>query len=879
MIWTASSYSYVFNIFIVILPRAHVPSVVQAGLFSASLTSFLIDNIHNLQVDPAQQMVYYQQQNVALLAQISNQLSSIAPQVSIPSAPLPPYNFSLNPSDVRINAFWFMSLVFSLSAALLATLVQQWVRNYMDVFQRYSSPLKSARLRQYLYEGVVGWYMPLVAKSVPSLLHVSLFLFFVGLGDLLFAVNTTVGISTIVPIAICGLLYVFSMFAPIIKPQSPFRNPFSGLIWYLKQKVHPRRYLDRASGGSLKAVSSNLSEGQMQLAMEENDEREDRDVRALRWLIHNRTEDDEMESLVMAIPGAFTSKRGIGVWRKVSEVHEDANMRPNGPTFRSQSDADPPLPVLLHRHSPPFWHTWHRLHSLGRIIGIRIANGSPRDVIMAQSTPRLLSDGQAPEDPYEHRDLAIYELCKRVRHLVGTCNNSNTFTNLELWLKRARGCIETATSLVVCADIEPELFGDLGRLLVSVYDSIVPMIDARHLSVTAPGSDGLFFARFGCLAFVVVNRGLANHDWIKRDAHAAIDSLSQFGREDHSEQTNNGDDDEDALRNARRIDDYFETARQFCVYGLRGAFRPSKAGMTEERVREVLVRDHEDNISMLERIALATHRVANIDSAISKINASIDGFSSGLIQCVRGSDFDEFEQKEPLRFFNTTEQPDFLPQFIFLHQRLRHLCSYSSRLRHIVDRPGNASGAYQETLESLGALWDESENPNSKRSGVSRRHLMERQLWRLQDLRDGGGFGFWVELFFPVVKQILSIPLSTDTHSALILGMFRIITSNWRQHKHSIGTQRVILNIVCDIAILDHGLLSDSLYPRFITDELLGLLENMVKGQSGSHIDDALKELEDAINEPNALEWAELSLFRVEAIKVISRSRAPAPSS
>src|SRR6266571_258082 len=153
---------------------------IQAGLFSAALTSFIIDKIHDLQVDPAQQMVYYQQQNVALLAQISKQVSSIALQVSIPSTPLPPYVFSLNPSDVRVNVFWFMSLVFSISAALLATLVQQWVRDYMHVFQRYSHPLKSTRLRQYLYEGVEGWYMPVVAESVPGLVHVSLFLFFVA---------------------------------------------------------------------------------------------------------------------------------------------------------------------------------------------------------------------------------------------------------------------------------------------------------------------------------------------------------------------------------------------------------------------------------------------------------------------------------------------------------------------------------------------------------------------------------------------------------------------------------------------------------------------------------------------------------------------------
>ncbi len=56
---------------------------------------------------------------------------------TIPSAPPPPYpDFTPNSSDIRVNAFWFMSLALSLSAALLATLVQQSVRQYMHVFQQ-----------------------------------------------------------------------------------------------------------------------------------------------------------------------------------------------------------------------------------------------------------------------------------------------------------------------------------------------------------------------------------------------------------------------------------------------------------------------------------------------------------------------------------------------------------------------------------------------------------------------------------------------------------------------------------------------------------------------------------------------------------------------
>ncbi|KAF8256560.1 hypothetical protein EI94DRAFT_324034, partial [Lactarius quietus] len=239
---------------------------------------------------------------------------------------------------------------------------------------------------------------------------------------------------------------------------------------------------------------------------------------------------------------------------------------------------------------------------------------------------------------------------------------------------------------------------------------------------------------------------------------------------------------------------------------------------------------------------------------------------------------------KPDQFFNPhNNSPVFLPQFIFLHQRFRFLYSYSSKLRDIIDGRGN--GAYQEILESLGAFWDESDKPENRNfSGIHRPHLMERQLWRLKDLRDGGGFGFWVELYFLVVQQLLSITRAPDVHRALIVGTFKAFTPKWREHKHSNGTQRVLLNLVCDLAIPDRGITSNIVFPRYITDELLALLENMMKGQTGAHIDEAIdeamKELEDAIKKQatDPEWWTEIRLFRVKAVKVISRLRHQAPS-
>src|SRR5712672_1029626 len=325
----------------------------QAGLFSAALTAFVVDSKQNLQPSPADETVYYLRQHSTILSQISVQLSSIVPQVAIPSAPPPRFPvFNPSASDIRVNVFWFMALTFGLLAALLAILVQQWVRKYMHVFQRYGDPLKSSRLRQYLYEGWERWKMPRVADVVPGFLHVSLLLFFLGLGDSLLNINTKVALSTIVPIGISGLLYMFTVFAPILYPQSPYQNLFSGILWYLTQKLHGRRFRDRGSDGEMKSVSGDMAQGQMQLSMEETEARKDRDERAIRWLIDNLTEDAEMEKFLSAIPGSFNTEWGVEVWKRVGKHDKSEDQSHDEPGARPRRDTTahrPPSSWNIHR--------------------------------------------------------------------------------------------------------------------------------------------------------------------------------------------------------------------------------------------------------------------------------------------------------------------------------------------------------------------------------------------------------------------------------------------------------------------------------------------------------------------------------------------------
>ncbi|KAH9016784.1 hypothetical protein EDB85DRAFT_2204766 [Lactarius pseudohatsudake] len=253
----------------------------QASLFAAVITSFLVDGLKNLQPDPAQQSVYYHQQSVAMLAQISQQLASIAPQVSVPSTPPPPYPvFHPSRKDMAVNILWVAGLVCSLSAALFATHIQVWVRSYLQAIQQYDHHLERARFRQFLLNRTKSVWK--LASLTTGAIRNSVILFFLGQTISIFEINTAIGAVTTV--SICYPLFLSVHF-------SWTQRNILGL-----EALHKKE-------------------------MEKPDRRKDRDVQALRELIDGLAI-AEMEPLLLAVPGSFNTEWGRDVWREVStQVH------------------------------------------------------------------------------------------------------------------------------------------------------------------------------------------------------------------------------------------------------------------------------------------------------------------------------------------------------------------------------------------------------------------------------------------------------------------------------------------------------------------------------------------------------------------------------
>jgi len=346
--------------------------------------------------------------------------------------------------------------------------------------------------------------MPVIAEAVPGLLHVSLFLFFVGLGDFVLNTNTAVCLSTIVPIGICGLFYILTTFAPVIYPQSPYQNSFSGLIWYLVQTLRGRSYKDR--DGNSKFVSANMTQGQMQLAMEETEERKGRDTRSIKWLLDSLTEDSELESFTMAIPGSFNGEWSAEVWTRMSKLAEDKNGRPhrkehgNGPPSDTHLNAALPL---VAQPSSRFRIVPKPFGSIVRLLRTRTATHSHTNTIALP--PTLHSPATHFPVVTIHERGVVRELSRRISHLFETCKNRGSFASDELWRRRTRACVEGAASLVFFADADLEWFGDIGRLL----RDIGKVEKTRESSLM--GMDQSFVTRWTCLS-ITATRSMLKHN-------------------------------------------------------------------------------------------------------------------------------------------------------------------------------------------------------------------------------------------------------------------------------------------------------------------------------------------------------------------------------
>ncbi|KAH9168441.1 hypothetical protein EDB89DRAFT_2073872 [Lactarius sanguifluus] len=199
--------------------------LVFTGLFSAAIAQLLGNSLQNLQLNPQDASNFY-------LARIYQ----LTPGSNASSIHLPDDPDSFNPPKIAIwvNILWSLSLVISLTCALLATLLQQWARRYLRITQKRNDPRKRAQIRQLMRQALKkGFRLRWMVELLPTLLHISVFLFLVGFIAYLSTFNHLVAKLAGACAIFSSALYVYISLAPIYSPGSLYSTPLTTIIWVI----------------------------------------------------------------------------------------------------------------------------------------------------------------------------------------------------------------------------------------------------------------------------------------------------------------------------------------------------------------------------------------------------------------------------------------------------------------------------------------------------------------------------------------------------------------------------------------------------------------------------------------------------------------------
>ncbi|KAI5829726.1 hypothetical protein K523DRAFT_416499 [Schizophyllum commune Tattone D] len=160
----------------------------------------------------------------------------------------------LGPGDVTASGldywasrFWYLSLLLGLFAAFLAFIVRGWLYAYdSDV---YGSPKHRALVRHYRRIGLERWHVGLIVLILPTLLHASMLLFFIGLTLYIRRFDTPMAYLAIAFTGTFYSLYLLSVCMPLFFPQCPYRSPLSEWAYRVRLAFDWLRLLSSDSEG------------------------------------------------------------------------------------------------------------------------------------------------------------------------------------------------------------------------------------------------------------------------------------------------------------------------------------------------------------------------------------------------------------------------------------------------------------------------------------------------------------------------------------------------------------------------------------------------------------------------------------------------------
>ncbi|CCO36133.1 hypothetical protein BN14_10258 [Rhizoctonia solani AG-1 IB] len=203
-------------------------STVFAALFSAVSTAFVIESYKSLKPDPAEASVEILRAMSRTLLIVANQTQPTGSQIPEPENES---DFSPSWSAICVNLLWFLSLSISILVSLIAMLSKEWCSQFMS--GRTGSPVAQARRRQQRWDGIVEWRMEGVLTFLPSLIHLALLLFAVGLSIFLCEIHLAIGLPVSVVTLAGAIIYILCTLAPLYKTHCPYGTTLSRIYQHL----------------------------------------------------------------------------------------------------------------------------------------------------------------------------------------------------------------------------------------------------------------------------------------------------------------------------------------------------------------------------------------------------------------------------------------------------------------------------------------------------------------------------------------------------------------------------------------------------------------------------------------------------------------------
>ena len=197
----------------------------QAGLFAAFLSAFLIELLSRLEEDPKDVI-----QDILIYQTLMMRNASLGPYE--PSTFSPPNHI------VAVNALFYASLSLMLLAAFIAMLIKNWVREFDRGLRGMSISEQRAKTREFRYQGLVYWRLSGMVVILPILIQISLLLFSIGLALFLFHIDTLSSAIIVATLGIGFLFYAITTAISAVITSSPFRSPLSRGLGALYRRFH-----------------------------------------------------------------------------------------------------------------------------------------------------------------------------------------------------------------------------------------------------------------------------------------------------------------------------------------------------------------------------------------------------------------------------------------------------------------------------------------------------------------------------------------------------------------------------------------------------------------------------------------------------------------